>query len=432
VSEAHATGRGTGDAGRGSGIGKGLNAADHAAHAPPPAHTARTEPLRPQTHGGRAVLNVAFDATPLLGHPTGVGQFCAGALRGLAGRDDVELRAFAVSWRRRGLLPPLLPTGVASHQRAMPARPLHLAWAHGEHPAVERFVGPVDVVHGSNFVVPPARTAARVATVHDLTTVRYPELCDAATLRFPELVRRALSRGAFVHTPSAFVAGEVVELLGAPADRVRAVHSGVPALPDPDEDPAVVARRWLPPGTERYVLAIGTAEPRKDLPGLVRAFGHLAAAHPDVALVLAGPAGWGSGPLARAIDASTASDRVVRTGWLDDAKLSALLRAATVLAYPSLYEGFGFPPLQAMAVGVPVVATAAGALPEIVGDGALQVSPGDSEVLAAALAGVLGSSTEAAALADRGRRRAAEFSWARCAAGLADLYADAAAARSTR
>jgi len=375
-------------------------------------------------------MRVALDATPLLGRPTGVGAFCAGALSGLSRRPELSVRAFAVSWRRRRGIESLTPPGVSTGQRAMPARPLQTVWARADQPPIELFIGPVEVVHGTNFVVPPARRAARVATVHDLTTVRFPELCDRPTLAYPGLVRRAVSRGAWVHTPSAFVAAEVVETLGADPERVRAVHSGVPALPDaPAGRDAEVAARFLPPATERYVLAVGTAEPRKDLPGLVRAFDELAGARPGVALVLAGPGGWGSDALSLAIGRSAFRDRVVRTGWLDDEELSSLLRRAALLAYPSLYEGFGFPPLQAMAAGVPVVATRAGALPEVLGDAAELVAPGDHEALAGGLARVLDSTALHGELVARGRDRAGRFTWDRCAEGLAALYRDAQADR---
>jgi glycosyltransferase involved in cell wall biosynthesis len=309
----------------------------------------------------------------------------------------------------------------------MPARPLHALWARRDGPPLEWFIGPADVVHGTNFVVPPTRRAAAVASVHDLTPLRHPELCDPATLAYPELIRRALRRGAWVHADSAFVAGEVTEAFGADPRRVRVVHPGVPALPPVSEaDAQDVLRRIVPPGTSRYCLAVGTAEPRKDLPGLVRAFGTVAASHPDVSLVLAGPPGWGESALEEAVADSPAAGRIVRTGWVEDRVLAALLSRAAVLAYPSLYEGFGFPPLQAMRAGVPVVATRTGSVPEVVGDGALLVDPGDTDGLAAGLVRCIADEAARRDLVAAGSAWAAHFSWESCGAGLEQLYRDAA------
>ena len=368
-------------------------------------------------------LRVALDATPLIGRPTGVGAFCAGVLEGLSHRQDVAASAFAVSWRRRHAIDGRLPPGIARCTRAMPARPLHAAWRLVDAPPLEWFVGATDVVHGTNYVVPPTRRAARVVTVHDLTTVRYPELCDRSTLAFPALVRRALAGGAWVHTHSAAVAEEVIATFGADPQRVRAVASGIPPLGDPDER---APSRYLPSGVGRYVLAIGTAEPRKDLPGLVDAFDRLAGTRRDLGLVLAGPEGWGSADLHRAIDAASARGRIVITGWVEEPALAGLLHHASVLAYPSLYEGFGYPPLQAMALGTPVVATRAGAIEEVLGDAALLVAPRDPEALAEAISSVLDSEDTAAALRARGLARATTFDWDTCAAGLTALYRDAA------
>jgi glycosyltransferase involved in cell wall biosynthesis len=269
-----------------------------------------------------------------------------------------------------------------------------------------------------------------VASVHDLTPLHHPELCDAATLAYPGLIRRALRRGAWVHADSGFVAGELVEAFGADPGRVRVVHPGVPALPPLSEvETDESLRRIVPPGTGRYCLAVGTAEPRKDLPGLVRAFGAVAASQADVSLVLAGPPGWGDSDLEAAVAASPARGRIVRTGWVEDRDLAALYARAAVLAYPSLYEGFGFPPLQAMRAGVPVVATRAGSVPEVVGDGALLVDPGDADGLAAALERCLVDGAARRDLVAAGSAWVARFSWESCGAGLEQLYRDAAEER---
>jgi glycosyltransferase involved in cell wall biosynthesis len=379
---------------------------------------------------GPGRLQVALDATPLLGLPTGVGVFCLGALQALGERTDLDVRAFAVSWRRRVGIEARLPANVTVSQRPMPARPLHALWGRGDTPPVEWFIGRADVVHGTNFVVPPTRRAGAVVSVHDLTPVHHPELCNPATLAYPELIRKALRRGAWVHTDSSFVAGEVIDAFGVDPDRVRVVQPGVPPLPAiAPETVRTLVDPFLPPGVARYILAIGTAEPRKDLPGLVRAFGRLAESRGDLALVLAGPPGWGEEALTLAVEQVRAKARVVRTGWLEPSTLAALLTEAAVLAFPSVYEGFGFPPLMAMAAGVPVVATRAGSLPEVLGEGASMVDVGDSEALADALGRVLDDPLLRVHLEAAGAVQAASFSWERCGAGLAQLYRDVARGR---
>jgi glycosyltransferase involved in cell wall biosynthesis len=366
---------------------------------------------------------VAVDATPLFGSRTGVGRFTAAILAGLGTRPDVALRAFAATWRGRGQLDELLPPGVQALHRPMAARPLRAAWGAFDRPVAEWWTGPVDVVHGTNFVVPPTRRAAAVVTVHDLTAVHFPELCTPDVRRYPDLLRRALDRGAWVHAVSAFVAAEVVAELGAPPERVRAVPNGGPD-PGPPGDPA--AGRALA-GSGRYVLTLATVEPRKDHPTLVRAFASEALAGPlaDVRLVIAGPDGWGTEALEAALARSPVAGRVTRLGWVDDAARADLLAGAAVLAYPSRYEGFGLPPLEAMAAGVPVVATAAGAVPEVVGDAAVLVPPGDAEALADGLAAVLLDDGRADELRRRGRDRVAAYDWDRTVEGLVELYRDA-------
>ena len=248
-----------------------------------------------------------------------------------------------------------------------------------------------------------------------------------------------------MHTPSQFVADEVVLHFGADPGRVRAVHHGIPRADDsadhadhpdhddhPDHGPARCEGQLLgrpplqlPDGCERYVVAVGTIEPRKDYPLLVSAFNQMAADYPGVALVIIGGRGWGSKALDDAVAASPVASRVLRPGYVDAPIVDAAIAGAALLAFPSVYEGFGFPPLQAMSMGVPVVATASGAVPEVVADGAALVEPGDADALAKSMAALLDGGVDVETLVDRGLRRSRDFTWERCAEGLVALYRDA-------
>ena len=269
-----------------------------------------------------------------------------------------------------------LPASVKPGRRVpIPATALLRAWARFDHPAVELWTGSVDVVHGTNFVVPPSRRAARLVTVHDLTPLRFPELCSPTSLRYPGLIRRALEQGASVHTVSQAMADEVMDHFDVGADRVHVIHNGLTPLPAPPH-----RDETGPP----YILAIGTVEPRKGLPDLVAAFDRIAGLRPRAA-ARRSPDRPGGVRARSALPSRAArhADRIHRIGWTDDR--SSLIAGARVLAYPSLYEGFGLPPLEAMSLGVPVVATTAGAIPEVVGDAAVLVAPRDVPALAEAL-----------------------------------------------
>lgn len=369
---------------------------------------------------------MALDGEPLLGRRTGIGNFCYWLIDGLTrlvetGEAAVDVGVYAVTWRMRPELESHLPAGARLLGRPMPARPIRAVWDRRLPLPLEWFTGRLDVVHGTNFIVPPTRSAARVVTVHDLTTLHYPDMCEAETLVFPDFVRRAVEGGAWVHTHSKFVADEVVDTFGADPARVRTIWPGIPPL---ESGPPGVSLDDFP--FERYVLAVGTVEPRKDYPGLVRAFELTAKERPDVGLVIAGRTGWGAAEFEAAVESSPVRDRILQPGYVSDSDLSLLLSGAAALAYPSRYEGFGFPPLQAMSAGVPVVATATGSLPEILGDAAVMVKPGDVEELACALGKVLDDREGREALVEAGRARAALFSWDECARQMIELYMDAA------
>ena len=350
-------------------------------------------------------LCVALDATPLLGTRTGVGVFTFGALEALAELADLDVAAYVTAWRGPGAASLTLPLGVRRARMRLPG-------------------GGIDVLHGTNFAVPRARRAARVVTVPDLALLRFPELRTRKTRPDLGSLRRAIAAGATVHTLSAFVAQEVVTLLGADPARVVTVAPGVPPVAAGNP---TAGRRMA--GADRYILALGTVEPRKDHAALVRAFDQLAAERDDVNLVVAGADGWAVDTFGEEVRRARHGHRVVRLGYLDEAGRSALLRGASVFALPSRYEGFGFTPLEAMEAGVPVVATAVGSLPEVLGEAALFVPPGDDDALSEGLARMLDDDGLQTRLMKAGRNRLSHYSWKACADGLASLYRRVAAER---
>ena len=368
----------------------------------------------PAHHDGR--LRVGFDATSLLGQRTGIGHVSAAIVERLSADPDLELRTFAVSWRGRRELADAVPAGVHASPRPFPARLARKTWPRIGRPRAEFWTGPVEVVHAPNFVAPPTR-APLLLTIHDLTFHRFPQMCTPDVLTFDAHIRRSLDAGALVHATTDFVKSEVQDVYGLPDDRVIRIYTG--PLPIHQGDPGAGRRLAR---AERYLVSLGTIEPRKNLPRLVAAFDAIAGDRPDLALVIAGPDGWGQHEYDAAVGAARHRDRVVRLGYITYDQRADLLAGATALAYPSIYEGFGFPPLEAMGVGIPVVASDSSALPESLGDAALLPDPLEIDSIAEALARVVDDEALRTTLVARGRRRATRYSWDETATELAAVY----------
>jgi glycosyltransferase involved in cell wall biosynthesis len=385
--------------------------------------------LRPEgsrePQGGAPVCRVAVDATAVPARLTGAGVYVARVLAGLAARDDLEVEVFCSPGSAGALAAP----GLALRPVAMAGagRPARIAWTQLRAGRAARRAG-ADLLHGVHYELPLRAGLPTVVTVHDLTLLTHPEWHEASKVRyFGWAMRRAVAAADRVLCVSATTAADLAERLDVAADRVDVTPLGTDLRPAPADRVAELRHRLGLDGP--YLLGLGTVEPRKDLPTLVRAFTALATELPH-RLVLAGLAGWGAGELATAVAASGVADRVLVPGYVPEADKAALLTGADVFAYPSRYEGFGLPVLEAMACGTPVVTTTGGSLPEVAGDAATLVDPGDDAALAAAIAKLATDPAARQDAAARGRRRAAGFTWARCAELTAAAYRRAAAATS--
>jgi len=377
-------------------------------------------------------VRVALDATPLLTSWTGIARYTFELTSRLTERAGIEPRFFyGRGWSDEVRT---APSPVA--QRWLPWVRDHVPfayglrrWAQSTSFRSEARGGAFDVYHAPNAVALPF-DGPTVVTVHDLSWLKFPDAHPAPRVR--ELDRRfasGLARATAVITDAESVKQELVDLFGVSPDRVRAVPLGASARFRPmlaDETEACLRRYELVHG--RYVLAVGTLEPRKNLATTLRAYAALASRLRDAyPLVVVGPGGWGADTLERELERLVVAGHVRRLGFLPSEDLAAVTAGARALVYPSLYEGFGLPPLEAMACRVPVIVSNTSSLPEVVGEAGILVDPIDVDALAAAIARITEDDGERERLAGLAWARSQTFSWERCVAETVEVYRSAVA-----
>ena len=360
-------------------------------------------------------MRIGFDGTPLLGSKTGVGWYTHELIDAVAKvSPQDEMVVFPISWRTARYLkldPPHRPN-VAVERKLAPARPLWAMWDRVQFPPVEWLVD-CDVFHATNFIAPPSRKVPVVVTVHDINFVHRPEAVTPGVRRMARLLPDILRRAAAIITVSGFTRDELANWLPEVSGKITVIHNGSHARATPANGAGA-----SPP----YALMLGTLEPRKNLPLALDALRILRQRGVDLRLVLAGGRSTLLDVPALLRKRGLGEPEVTRTGYVDDARVSALLAGARVLVFPSLYEGFGMPLLEGMEAGVPVVGVRAGATPETVGDAGLLVEPGDAEGFADAMEQAAFDDSVRARLIPAGRAQAAKFTWERAAVATLDLY----------
>ena len=356
-------------------------------------------------------MRIAFDVSPL-SHPLlGIGNYIQGSLRGLAevSAGEHEIVAFAPTSihgpdRIRAAL-----AGVDVELRTLRlpfSHALRTAWSVAGHPAAERLLGRFDVLHFSDWMFPPQRLGVRATTIHDLVPLHHPEWTTARTRSMHGRKYRNAARTCdLVFVNSAFTGRDVTESLGVPPDRVRVAH---PAPKDVFRADSSAADLGAP-----YVLTVATLEPRKNLQTLVEAHRLLGG---ELLIAVVGAEGWGEQPL---LD----DPRVRRLGFVSDEELARLYRGAAVVVYPSRFEGFGIPVIEAMACGVPVVASAHASLDEASGVAAVRADPDDPAAIAAAIEQAI---TEREQRVPVGLAHARGFTWRAAGEVFLRGYQDAA------
>ncbi len=377
---------------------------------------------------------IGLDGIPLTALRTGVGHYTfelAGALARVAPETDFEL---LYPSNRSPVIPELndsisLPANLKIKRVKVGAVGRHW-WSTGL-PGYVRRSG-IELFHGTNYDVPPWRQCATVLTIHDLSLLIHPQTHERRRVsrsrrRLPLMVRAAN----LVIVPTESVRGEVCEHLGLSREKVFAVPEAARECFAPMDLAATAeVRRRLRIGDD-FLLTVGTIEPRKNLQTLVSAFEEVAGgqSQPTLQLVIAGSRGWLSEPFFDALEKSPVRNRIILTEYLDDQELRALYSSCHAFVYPSIYEGFGLPPLEAMACGAPVIASRIPALEETTGGAAILVESGNVPELAGAIANLLDNDDLRSKLSVLGQSRAAEFTWERTARLTLEVYEKARAMR---
>jgi glycosyltransferase involved in cell wall biosynthesis len=376
-------------------------------------------------------VRVLIDYRPALRERSGVGEYVYQLARALlaafptnAVKRLLDLTLFSSSWKDR-LARDAGIDGAVIVDRRVPVRVMNLAWHRLGWPPIESLTNSrFDVAHSPHPLLLPSRTAARVITIHDLYFLAHPDHTRAEIQRdYAALARRHAHRADRIIVPSQYTAREVEQRLDVPADRISVCPHGRPEW----------TPRALPPADGGYVLFLGTLEPRKNVGGLLDAWERLAdhrapegGSHvprrtlPE--LVLAGKATDDARPWLDRIARPPLAGLVRHVGYVDPARRRQLYEGARLLVQPSFEEGFGFPVLEAMTVGVPVVAASRGALPEVLGDAGLLVDPDDPDQMASAIARMLVDDGLAAMSTSKGLLRSRHFDWQRTAQGVYDAY----------
>lgn len=366
-------------------------------------------------------MRICVDIQPALSQRAGIGRYTRHLVQHLgefAGEDELSL--FCFDFSRRGLDFEAPRTRIQA-VRWCPGRIAQQAWKRLHWPPYNWFAGPADLYHFPNFVIPPLTRGGSIVTIHDMSFIRHPEFAEPKNLRYlSATIRRTAHKADAIVTDSKFSAMEIQDLLGIPAGRVFPIHLGVaPECRPPSPDDIANTRRIL--DLDRpYLLTVGTIEPRKNLPLLVEAFEQLKDFDGD--LVVAGMTGWKFEPILDRIKTSSAASRIRLLSYVPDGELPGLYAGAAVFAIPSVYEGFGLPPLEAMACGTPVVSSRGGSLPEVLGDAAILVEEFNAGAWATALQSLLSDAALRTRLVAAGLRHAAQFTWRETARQTWNVY----------
>jgi glycosyltransferase involved in cell wall biosynthesis len=372
------------------------------------------------------MLKILVDSTSIRQNPSGIGLYAYHLIEELAKLQTQENFSLSLcfqpsvkNWLRGNLS---IPTKLQSYPnvKCLPI-PVSLSniltrFPNPLIPYLENFLDSPDILHGLDHVVYPCRQSRKVMTIHDVTFIKYPEFVNSIVKTYTQRIKQCLQWTDLVIANSESTKQDIIEYLDVPAEKifVTPLASRYPSFPDNFSSLAI---------TQPYLLFVSTLEPRKNILNLISAFNYLKDKYKlEHKLILIGKKGWKYEPIFEKINQSPFRDSIQHLDYLDDDLVAAYYQKAAVFVYPSFYEGFGLPVLEAMTLGCPVVTANTASLPEVTGESAMLINPDNPLEIAEAIYKVISDNFLRQELIAKGKKQAAKFSWQKTAQATMKAY----------
>lgn len=358
------------------------------------------------------MIKVNIDVQSVVGNITGVGKYTkhlVETMDQMSGEtNDMDLSMFYFDFKRKGVK--IQSEHLRRHAvQWAPGCLFSQSWKYLNFPPYNWLAGSADLYHFPNFIVRPVQKGKCVATIHDLAFIRYPETLESGNLKFlNRSIYETIRRADGIIAVSDYIAGELQQLLNVDPRLIHVIHEGLPPLTQQETTWNTQELRKKFDLPERFLLTVGTIEPRKNHPFLIDIMELLP---DDIHLVIVGGLGWKYEPFLKKLHQSPAAKRIHMPGYITDEALQALYHTADLFVYPTIYEGFGFPPLEAMQRGLPVVSAQVGPLPEVLGDAAAWINGFDAREWKEHITHLLNDHAKRTLMQELGHEQVKQYTW---------------------
>jgi glycosyltransferase involved in cell wall biosynthesis len=368
-------------------------------------------------------MKIGIDGSPILKEKTGVGNYVYNLIKWLGNIDSVNEYSIFLNSFKGSFNANIKYQNFKIKRFRIPGKILMLSWGYLKFPPIDLLTGKFDIFHSTNFIIPPKKEGKIIITIHDLYFMKYPENTELFGGRyFKRFLPSNINKVDKIIAVSRSTKRDIINILGVNEDKIEVIYEGVDNIFKPINDRVKVLKikdRYSLP--DKFILFVGSIEPRKNILSLIKSFS-LIRSKIEHKLVVVGSKGWGYKNIFDAIDSLNLRKSVMFTGYVPEYDLPYIYNASDLFVFPSFYEGFGLPVLEAMACGIPVIASNRSSIPEIIGDSGIVIDPDNIHELKDAMLNLLNNDELKKRLIDKGIKRASMFSWEKTAYNTLDLY----------